>query len=447
MVDSLVPILIALGAFGVLLPLIVFVHEYGHFKVARLCGVRVDTFSIGFGPSLLKWRDKQGTDWKIAAIPLGGFVKFFGDANAASAGTQADDESHGPATTQFGSEKDRLAALLTEEEKRVCFHFKPLWQRAAVVAAGPLANFLLAIVIFTGIFMTIGVTTVEPVVGRVSAQSAAEEAGFAPGDKILSVNGARVKSFDDLRMKVQLSSDSALMFEVEREGRLTQLTATPRRTTQTDAFGNEIKTGQLGIEAYRAPIVGGLVEEGAAASAGFQLDDYILKLDDTSVFTFSDIYRYAEDRTGETISVLVERDGRELRLPVTVQAISIPTDEGGEERVGRLGIAPKPYDWQRLNPFFATGEAIGQVGKILDGTFTYLGRLITFREDPTQLGGPVKIAKYAGQAASSGFDDRIEIGLGDRILASLASFLQLAALVSVSIGLLNLLPVPVLDGG
>ena len=149
MLDIFISILIAIPAFAVLLGLIVFIHEYGHFKTARLCGVKIETFSLGFGPALLQRTDRHGTVWKIAAIPLGGFVKFFGDANAASAGAESGEA--GPATTQFTSEKDRLESLLTPEEKAVCFHFKPVWQRMLIVAAGPLANFILALVIFIGI--------------------------------------------------------------------------------------------------------------------------------------------------------------------------------------------------------------------------------------------------------------------------------------------------------
>jgi regulator of sigma E protease len=356
MLDVVISVAIALAAFAVLLPLIVFVHEYGHFKVARLCGIRVDTFSIGFGPRMFGWTDRKGTEWKVAAIPLGGFVKFFGDANAASAGTEAGDG--GPSTTQFSSERDRLAALLTEEEKRVCFHFKPVWQRMLVVAAGPFSNFILAIAIFAALFMAVGVGQVEPLVGRVAPDSAAAEAGFEPGDRILEVDGRTIRSFNDVAMRVKLASDTELAFTVERGGEELILLATPRRVVQADAYGNEMKAGQLGI-----------------------------------------------------------------------------------------GSDPDAVSWRRYGPIEATVAGTRQLWNVLDATVTYLGRLVSLKEDPTQLGGPVKIAKYAGQAAQSGFDPAYDVPLHDRILMSLTRFLELAALISVSIGFLNLLPIPVLDGG
>ncbi len=359
MISSLVAFLVSVGAFAVLLPLVVFIHEYGHFKTARLCGVRIDVFSIGFGPALKQWTDRHGTVWKIAAIPLGGFVKFFGDANAASAGAQtAEGDEHHPMTTQFGSEKERLGAQLTEEEKRVCFHFKPVWQRALIVAAGPFANFALAIAIFTVIFASIGTSYLKPVVGSVQEESAAAEAGFQAGDEILAINGRRVAQFSDMQMRVSIASDEELTFLVDRAGEEITLVATPRRTVRTDDFGNEVKIGVLGIRG----------------------------------------------------------DGEYL-------------------------------EWRRYGPIEAVGAGVGKVWQVVEITGRFLSRLVTLQEDPRQLGGPVTMAKYAGQSVMTGFDERLEVGMGDRVLTSVISFVQFAAFVSVSIGFLNLLPVPVLDGG
>lgn len=369
-------VVIALAAFAVLLPLIVFVHEYGHFKVARLCGVRVDAFSIGFGPQLLGWDDRHGTRWKISAIPLGGYVKFFGDANAASAGAGGDGmmlgsdlapaeaeppqktgEKSGPGSTQFGSERARLEAVLTPEEKAVCFHFKPIWQRMAVVAAGPFANFALAVAIFAVLFGTLGRPVVDPVVGQVVEGSAAEEAGFEVGDRVVSLAGRPVADWAQMANRIRLSSGTALDFEVERNGDRVTLRATPRRTESEDAFGNAVSFGRLGI---------------ASANVGAR---------------------------------------------------------------------------ERFGPFGAVREACAEVGNILEMTVRMIGRLVAGNEDPRQLGGPIKIAQYAGQAASSGFVAEGDIAFSRRVLASVTTFATLAALISVSIGFLNLLPVPVLDGG
>ena len=360
MIETLVAnvqtVLVSVLAFLVMLPLIVFIHELGHFQTARLFRIRIDAFSIGFGPALASWVDHHGTVWKIAAIPLGGYVKFFGDANAASAGTSANDGRAG--TTQFGSDREALAAALTEEEQRDCFHFRPVWQRACVVAAGPLANFALAILLLSMIFMAFGETVVKPLIGTVAEDSAAAEAGFEPGDLILSLNGAPVRDFNDMAARIKLSSGSELTFLVERGDETLTLKATPRRTVQLDAFGNEIEAGLLGV----------------AASAD------------------------------------------------------------GVTRV-------------RFGPLEAVGEGTREVGRIIGITAQYFGRLVRLQEDPRQIGGPIRIAEYAGQAASSGFEPGSEGALWERFLVSGTNFLQVAALISISVGFLNLLPVPVLDGG
>lgn len=344
---SLSSVIVSVLAFLVMLPLIVFIHELGHFQTGRLFGIRIDAFSIGFGPTLKSWVDRHGTVWKLSAIPLGGYVKFFGDANAASAGT-----------TQFNSEREALAFALSEEEKKVCFHFRPVWQRAAVVAAGPLSNFALAIVILSTLMMVYGRLVVEPVVGSVAEGSAAMEAGFEPGDRIIRLNGGEVRSFEAMAARIKLASDEELTFTVDRGGAIIEIEATPRRTTQEDAFGNIIEAGQLGI-----------------------------------------------------------------------------------------GADPDFVRRERYGPVAAVREGTREVGRIISVTGRYFARLVTLREDPTQIGGPVRIAQFAGQAASSGFVPAENVTLVDRLMISLGNFLQVAALISISVGFLNLLPVPVLDGG
>ncbi|GGY54423.1 M50 family metallopeptidase [Parvularcula lutaonensis] len=343
-------------AFLVMLPLIVFIHELGHFQTGRLFGIKIDAFSIGFGPTLKSWVDRHGTVWKISAIPLGGYVKFFGDANAASAGTQANDGKAG--TTQFNSQREALEFSLSEEEKEVCFHFRPVWQRAAVVAAGPIANFVLAVLIFALLFMTIGRTVSQPVVTGVQEGSAAYEAGFQPGDRILTLNGSKVRSFEAMASRIKLSSGEELTFTVDRDGEVVTLKATPRRTTMVDGFGNEIEAGLLGVQGSNATL----------------------------------------------------------------------------ER-------------RRFGPVGAVAEGVREVGRTISLTARYFGRLLTLREDPRDIGGPVRIAQFAGQAASSGFTPEGEASFGDRLIVSIVNFAQVAALISISVGFLNLLPVPVLDGG
>ncbi|WP_411820335.1 RIP metalloprotease [Hyphococcus formosus] len=353
---------ISIIAFLFLLMIIVFFHEYGHFSVARLLGVRVDVFSIGFGKPILRWMDKKGTEWRISLLPLGGYVKFFGDLNAAS---QAPAEAaQKPVTTQFPgpNEAKEIAGGMTAEERKVCFHFKPVWRRAAIVAAGPIANFILAVVIFALLFMTLGRGSLEPVVGGVSEDSPAAMAGFEAGDRIVSADGRKIEKFGDLYDTVLVSGGNEIRFEVEREGSIQTINVAPRRIEDIDRYGNKVSRWQLGI----AP--------------------------------------------------------------------------PGEEY----------YTYEKSGPLKSIAMGVQELGRILQLTIQFLGKVILGKEDASQLGGPVKMAQYAGQSVMSGFDDssyREPPSFLVKLRASLVDFIFLAAVVSVSIGFLNLLPVPVLDGG
>jgi len=361
MLETLLVLPVSIIAFMVLLMIIVFFHEYGHFSVARLLGVRVDVFSIGFGKPILRWTDKWGTEWRISALPLGGYVKFFGDMNAASQGPA--EAAQKPVTTQFPGprETQEIAGGMTAEERKVCFHFKPVWRRAAIVAAGPIANFVLAVVIFTGLFMIFGRPIPEAVIGDVTEPSAAAEAGLMPGDRILAVNGREVESFSPIYDIVLLSGGEEIDFRIQRASGELDISVTPRRVESQDRYGNKIEVWQLGVRP------------------------------DGNAVTF-----------------------------------------------------------QTYGPLAAVREGVGELGRILNVTVRYLIKVITGREDAKQLGGPIKMATYAGQSVMSGFDDSSYSeppGLLVKLRVSLVDFIFLSAVVSISIGFLNLLPIPVLDGG
>ena len=308
------------------LTIIVFVHELGHFLVARWCGIKVLVFSIGFGPEIAGFNDRHGTRWKVSAIPLGGYVKFFGDENAASVPDQ-----------------DKVAAM-TADERRVSFFHKSVGARAAVVAAGPIANFLLAIAIFATIFTIYGKQETAPRVDEVVADTAAAEAGFKPGDLVLSINGRAIESFREMQEIVSLSAGEPLDFVVERGGAQVPLRATPRLVVDKDIFGNVHRIGRLGVSQTNSP-------------------------QDIKTVKFS--------------------------------------------------------------PLGGLREAVRQTWFVIDQTFAYLGKLVVGRASTDQLGGPLRIAQMSGQAASLGF----------------ATLMNWAGLISVSIGLLNLFPIPLLDGG
>jgi regulator of sigma E protease len=308
------------------LTVVVFFHELGHFLVARWCGVRVLVFSVGFGPEIFGFNDRHGTRWKLAAIPLGGYVKFFGDENAASVPDQA------------------TTAAMSESEKRESFHHQKVGNRAAIVVAGPVANFILAIVIFTSVFMFYGKQSTTARVDSIQPDSAAAAAGFKPGDIVVDINGRKITNFADMQRIVGVSAGQSLGVTVDRGGSRVVLKATPALREIKDNFGNTHRLGVLGISRSNAP------------------------------------------------------------------------DEIRTEKVG---------------PIDAVVLGVDKTWFVVEQTMSYLGRMIAGRESADQLGGPIRIAQVSGQVATLGF----------------GPILDLAAVLSVSIGLLNLFPIPLLDGG
>jgi regulator of sigma E protease len=312
--------------FLVVLTIIVFVHEMGHYLVARWNGIAIQTFSIGFGPELIGFNDKHGTRWRIAAIPLGGFVRFVGDMNAAS---QPDEEFIRRAGPELSSQ---------------LFVNKNVWQRIAVVVAGPAANVLLTLLILYALLLGYGRYMAPPVVQAVTAESAAVEAGLQPGDRILSIDGFAVRSFDDIQRLVATAPERTITIQLERAGANETIQAVPRAEESRDSFGGVHRIGRLGLEGK------------------FTAADYVLY---------------------------------------------------------------KP------NPIEAVGMTLEEVRFIIDRTVAFLGDFFVGRGDVEQLGGPIKVATVSQQVATLG----------------IVPLINLIALLSLNIGLVNLLPIPMLDGG
>jgi regulator of sigma E protease len=315
--------------FVIVLSVVVFIHEYGHFIVGRWCGVQVDAFSIGFGPELWARVDRHGTRWRIAAIPLGGYVKFHGDANGASV-----------------PDPDLVDAM-PAAERAVTFAAQAVWKRSAIVFAGPFANFLLAIAIFAGMFAFYGRTVLTPRVGSVVAGGAGEAAGFKAGDLVLTIDGAEIDTFAKMQELVSVAADSRLIFVVRRNGADVTIPATPA-WREVDSAAGKVRIGMLGLKASTAP------------------------------------------------------------------------EDVREERFG-------PIDSVRM--------ALIETWQVVHRTGSYVGGLISGRESADQLSGPIGIAQISGQMAQAA----TKVGL--------SPFLNLIAILSVSVGLLNLVPVPLLDGG
>ena len=386
-----------------LITVVVFFHELGHFSVARLFGVRVETFSIGFGRGIVKWKDKHGTQWKIGWIPLGGFVKFFGDADGAST-------------------PDREGvARMSAEDRAVAFPFKPLWQRALIVAAGPVANFILAIVILSVIFMARGQTVIPAVVGKVAAHSAAEAAGIRSGDRIVSVDGSSIASYSELQQIVTLSAGQNLPIEIERGGHRLTVWATPKEISITDPFKNKMKVGDLGFLPPALPVIDTLVPKMPAGPAGLRPGDRIVSVGGHKIAGADDVAPIVGASLGKTLAVVVSRGGHLL----TFYAKPVLSDE----KKVQLGFSfVVPCEHLALGPIAAVGAAFDEIGSIITTTF----RALTHGSGgASQISGVIGIAKLSGQVAAVSF----------------VALIQMVAILSVSIGLVNLFPIPLLDGG
>lgn len=337
---------LSIFAFILVMGFVVIIHELGHYWAGRMCGVHADAFSMGFGPTLLSRTDKLGTVWKVSALPLGGYVQFRGDANAASA---PDYET-----------LDRLRAEHPDPDS--VLHFKPVWQRAFIVAAGPLANFLLAIVLFSVLGVMNGEQVIEPRIGVVEEGSAAAQGGFQSGDLVTEINGSQINNFNSIREYVATRANQPIRFTVERDGAPVELTVTPDRTLRPDGLGGERAVGFMGV--------------GVSQDAQIQV--------------------------------------------------------------------VRPALWEA--PVYGVTRTVDTTGMII----SYLSRLVTGRASTEHINGPVGIATTAGQLANLAVSDggaAQPVGLLTRLERLFVVMLALSALLSVGLGLMNLLPIPVLDGG
>ena len=312
--------------FLVVLTIIVFVHEMGHYLVARWNGIAIQAFSIGFGPELVGFNDRHGTRWKLSAIPLGGYVRFVGDMNAASMPDEDFIERAGP------------------ELSRQLFVNKNVWQRIAVVVAGPVANIIFTLLVLYALLLGYGRYTIPAVLDAVPVESVAGQAGLAEGDRIVSVDGYEVRGFEDFQRLIATAPERQVSITFERSGQTKTVTAVPQAVTTTDRFGNSHRIGRLGV---------------------------------TKNIEQSEVVLY------------------------------------------------------RPNPIEAIGMTFEEVRFIVDRTVAFLGDFFVGRGDVEQLGGPVKVAKVSGEVASLG----------------VVALINLMALLSLNIGIFNLLPIPVLDGG
>jgi regulator of sigma E protease len=394
-------------AFVVVIGILILIHEWGHFIVARLSGVGVERFSIGFGPVLWRFKGKE-TEYCLSAIPMGGYVKMMGD-----------DEN--PLEGGKSSPIDPARA----------FNLKPVWVRFLIVFAGPGMNFVLAVVLATLAFAVWGRPVVPAVVGRVAEGSAAAQAGIKPGDKILAVDGRAVQYWDEVQGFVQEGRGRKLELTVSgAEGERT-LAVTPKRVAGRDLFGDEQDFWDLGARqaAHEEAKVGEVVARGPAAAAGLKAGDVVVSLQGQPVPSWDDLADAISKRAGQPTELGIKRGERTLTVTVT----PAPTGPDGRGRIGiSHSMAPAAgVVFVRSNPAAALRDGVIKTWEWTHLTVKGMYKLVTVQIAPSNIGGPIQIAAAAGEQARQG-------------LAYLTLF---TALISVNLAVLNLLPVPMLDGG
>ena len=394
----------------VTLAILVTIHEYGHFWVARRCGIKVLRFSIGFGKALYSWRDRHGTEFVIAALPLGGYVKML----------------------------DEREGNVPEEELPLTFNRKPVGHRLATVAAGPLANFLLAICVYWVVFLG-GVTGVVPVIGSIKEGSVAELANLEPGQEIVAVDGQATPTWEALHLRLlqRIGESGSIEFTVKYP----ESDIKYQSTAELDEWlvGTEATNliEGIGVELYRPKllaVVNEVVKDSPADKAGLLSGDKVVSVDGERVPDWDMWVNYVRERPAQVLSIVVERQGQPLSLQLT-PATKYTEDGNSYGQVGVSVSIPKwPEEMKRSFSYGVIGsgvEALKRTWSMTVFTLESIKKMLTGLISPKNLSGPITIAKVASASANSGFE----------------SYLGFLALLSVSLAVLNLLPIPVLDGG
>ncbi len=387
-------------AFVVALSIIVAIHEYGHYIVGRWSGIHADVFSIGFGPVLWSAVDKRGTQWQIAALPFGGYVKFAGDANAAS-----------------GRDEEAMAEVADDPKRlRATMHGAPLWARTATVAAGPVFNFILSVIVFAVVAIYSGQAR-EPLTVGALTPLPIEARGLQSGDVLLGINGvdfpqAGTEGYGEFLDALPIAA--MLTYKVERDGAVLEV---------EDAH-------------YMPPLVSGLAPKSAAIAADLQTGDVITAIDGTPISTFKELQRAVEGSEGRTLDLQVWRvaEAEPLSFQLTPKRVDEPTNGGGFRTEWRIGVASGlSFDPATETPSIGTalGRGVERVTEVITGSLSGLWHMIVGDIGTCNLSGPVGIAQVAGQMASQGF----------------WNFVVFIGVLSTAVGFLNLFPIPALDGG
>jgi regulator of sigma E protease len=388
----------------VMLGILIFVHELGHFLVAKRSGVGVLKFSLGFGPKLVGVKRGE-TEYLLSALPLGGYVKMIGEDPTDQSAEAAD-----PARS---------------------FSQKSVGTRARIILAGPLANLLLPVVIFWGVFAVVGQPYFLPVAGTPDAESPAAQAGLLPGDRMQALNGVRIERWTDVEAAIQTSAGKPLDFTVARDGRTFDVRLTPRAIMTPDIFGQETQTWDLGLHPLLSTRIGQVLPGHVAEQAGLKSGDRILALDGAPVVEWEQLAKTIHESPGKPVRLTVERDGQRFEVEVTPRPTKQQTGASQEE-IGLIGIGPAPEShYQRLNPLTALVAGVKKTTDLSVLILQGFVKLIQAKISPKTIGGPILIGQMAGEVVQRGP----------------VEFLSFTALLSINLAILNLLPIPVLDGG
>jgi regulator of sigma E protease len=395
-------------AFVAVIGILILVHELGHFLVARLAGVGVERFSIGFGPVLWRFRGPE-TEYCLSAVPLGGYVKMMGD-----------DEN-----PLEGGGKGAV-------DPARAFHLKPLWVRFLIVFAGPGMNWIAAAFIFSLIYVTVGRPVAPSTLGQITPGGPAAQAGLGTGDRVVAVDGQSVRYWDEMLAAVRASGGETLQVTVETGAGRRQVALTPGRAKERDLFGDERIVWDVGARPFAPATIGEVVPGFPGAEAGLRTGDTVLSLDGSPVLSWEGLAEAIHKRAGRATRLEVRRGSETMVVSVVPRAVKVRAADGREVEEGRIGVGPSlEVSFARSDALTALGQGMARTAEVTALTVLALWKIIVGQIERSNIGGPIQIATAAGEQARQG-------------LPNLAFF---TAVISINLALMNVLPIPMLDGG
>jgi len=387
----------------ILLGIIIFVHELGHFLFAKLLGVRVLKFSLGFGPKLVG-RKYGDTEYLISSIPLGGYVKMLGEEHAEE---------------------------LKEEEKPFAYNYQPVWKRFAIVFFGPLFNLIFAACIFILIFVS-GVPVPYPDVGEIVKNSPADKAGLMTGDRVIEINETPVQGWDEIDNLVDENTGKPLLFKIKRGSDIIKISVTPERKQEKGIFGEENWIWYIGVSPLIYPDIGEVMKDSRAEEAGIKKGDGVVEIEGVAIKTWQAMTEIIHENPEKPLRFKIKRKEHFIDLSITPEKKTSKTLEGEEKKIGLIGIKPIERNFTKKYGFSkAVTLGVKKTWDISVLTVVSLVKLVQRVIPADTIGGPILILQMAGEQASRGF----------------LSFFLFMAIININLGILNLLPIPILDGG